>query len=197
MRALATAALILATATPALADKLPLGTISGYLNALKTAKGEFTQINDDGSISTGTIYIKRPGRVRFEYNPPESGLVVAGSQTVVIYDKKSNQPAETYPLKRTPLSLILNENVDLSRARMVVGHRFDGTATVVKAQDPDNPEYGNIEMKFTSNPTELRQWVINNANGGQTTVILGALEKGGNLPNRLFDVGAARPSSDR
>lgn len=174
----------------ALAQKLPLNDISAYLNQLQTAKGEFTQINDDGSISTGTIYIKRPGKVRFEYNPPESALVVAGSNTVVIYDKKSNQPAESYPLSRTPLSIILARNVNLGAANMVTGHRFDGTATVVTAQDPQNPEYGNIQLKFTGNPVELRQWVINDGNGSQTTIVLGDLQKGGNLPNSLFDVGS-------
>lgn len=181
----------------ATAQQLSLGNISGYLNKLQTAKGEFTQINDDGSISTGTIYIKRPGRMRFEYNPPESTLVVVGANTVAIFDKKSNQSAESYPLNRTPLSIILARNVDLGRARMVTGHAFDGTATVVTAQDPDNPEYGNIQLKFTDGPTELRQWVINDGNGSQTTVILGELQKGGNLPNRLFDVGAAKIDSDR
>lgn len=197
MRMLTTAVLTFCLATPVMADQLPLSAISGYLNGLSTAKGDFTQINDDGSISTGTLYIKRPGRVRFEYNAPDSGLVVAGSNTVVIYDKKSNQPAETYPLSRTPLSLILDGNVDLGRARMVTGHRFDGTATIVTARDPENPEYGTIEMKFTADPTELRQWVINNGQGSQTTVTLGDLQKGGNLPNSLFDVGDARPSQGR
>jgi outer membrane lipoprotein-sorting protein len=179
----------LLAALPAAAQKLPLNDISGYLNRLQTAKGEFTQINDDGSISTGTIYIKRPGKVRFEYNPPESALVVAGSNTVVIYDGKSNQPPESYPLNRTPLSIILAQNVNLGAANMVTGHTFDGTATVVTAQDPENPEYGNIQLKFTGNPVELRQWVINDANGGQTTVVLGDLQQGGSLPNSLFDVG--------
>jgi len=173
----------------AAAQQLPLGAISGYLNKLQTAKGAFTQINDDGTISTGTIYIKRPGRVRFEYNPPETSLVVAGSNTVVIYDKKSNQPPETYPLGRTPLSIILARNVDLGRAKMVTGHSYDGTATTVTAQDPDNPEYGNIQLKFTGNPVELRQWIINDSSGSTTTVILGDLTKGGNLSNRLFNVG--------
>jgi len=174
----------------AAAQKLPLNDISAYLNKLQTAKGEFTQINDDGSISTGTIYIKRPGKVRFEYNPPESALVVAGSNTVVIYDKKSNQPAESYPLSRTPLSIILARNVNLGAANMVTGHRFDGTATVVTAQDPQNPEHGNIQLKFTGNPVELRQWVINDGNGSQTTIVLGDLQEGANLPNSLFDVGS-------
>ena len=176
-------------ALPAAAEKLPLNTISQYLNGLRAAQGEFTQINDDGTISTGQIYLKRPGRARFEYNPPESALVVVGGNAVAIVDTKSNTPPETYPLGRTPLSIILARNVDLGRANMVTGHSFDGTATVVTAQDPENPEYGNIQMLFTGNPVELRQWIINDGNGSSTTVILGELKKGGNLPNRLFDTG--------
>jgi outer membrane lipoprotein-sorting protein len=181
----------------AFAQQLSLGAISGYLNQLQTAQGEFTQINDDGSISTGTIYIKRPGRVRFEYNPPESGLVIAGANTVVIFDKKSNQPAETYPLSRTPLSIILAQNVDLGRARMVTNHTYDGTATVVTAQDPAHPEYGNIQLKFTGNPVQLRQWIINDNNGSRTTVVLGDLRTGVNIANNKFDTGVAQPRVNR
>ena len=184
------AATLISTATVASADKLPLNTISQYLNKMKTASGDFTQINEDGSISTGKIYIKRPGKMRFEYNAPDSAIVIAGSGSVVVDDKKSNQPPETYPLKRTPLSIILARNVNLGQARMVTGHSYDGTATVVTAQDPDNPEYGSIAMKFTDSPVELRQWVINDSNGGQTTVILGALTKGGNIPNSKFNTGS-------
>lgn len=181
----------------AAAQQLSLNEISGYLNQLRTAKGEFTQINDDGSISSGTIYIKRPGKVRFEYNAPDSGLVVAGANTVVIYDKKSNQPAETYPLARTPLSIILADNVNLGRAKMVTGHSYDGTATTVTAQDPANPQYGNIQMKFTGNPVQLRQWIINDGNGSATTVVLGDMQVGGNISNSLFDTGGARAGSKR
>lgn len=181
----------------ALADKLPLASISSYLNDLTTAKGAFTQINGDGTISTGTIYIKRPGRVRFEYNVPDTGLVIAGSNTVVIFDTKSNQPPETYPLARTPLSIILARDVNLGQAKMVTGHAYDGTATTVTAQDPENPQYGNIQMKFTGPKPELRQWIINDGNGGQTTVVLGELQKGGNLPNKLFDVGSPGKAPSR
>ncbi|NUH65362.1 outer membrane lipoprotein carrier protein LolA [Sulfitobacter sp. S0837] len=181
----------------AAAQQLSLGEISGYLNQLRTAKGAFTQINDDGSVSSGTVYIKRPGKVRFEYNAPDSGLVVAGANTVVIYDKKSNQPAETYPLSRTPLSIILADRVDLGRAKMVTGHSYDGTATTVTAQDPANPQYGNIQMKFTGNPVQLRQWVINDGNGSATTVVLGDMQVGVNIPNSMFDTGAARANTDR
>jgi outer membrane lipoprotein-sorting protein len=193
LKTVALGAVLALASSAALADKLPLDSISSYLNGLGTAKGAFTQINGDGTISTGTIYIKRPGRVRFEYNAPDTALVVAGSNTVVIYDTKSNQPPETYPLARTPLSIILARDVNLSQARMVTGHAYDGTATTVTAQDPDNPQYGNIQMKFTGPDPELRQWIINDGNGGQTTVVLGELQTGGDLPNTLFDI--SRPSA--
>lgn len=185
-RALATV-FVLALAPAACAEKLPLNAISAYLNGLKTVEAQFTQINEDGSTSAGKLYIKRPGRMRFEYNPPDTALVVASANAVFIADAKSNQPPETYPLRRTPLSLILARNVDLARANMVTGHSFDGTATVVTAQDPDHPEYGNIQLKFTGNPIQLRQWVVNDSGGGSTTVVLGETTTGGNLSNRLFD----------
>ena len=175
-------------ATIASADKLPLNDISNYLNGLKTASGEFTQFNEDGSTSTGTLLIKRPGRMRFEYNPPETALVFANNGAVVIIDRKSNLPPETYPLKRTPLSLILARKVDLDQAKMVVGHDYDGTSTIVRAQDPNNPETGFIDLMFTNNPIELHRWKITDSNGGQTTVELGELTKGERIPNRLFSI---------
>ncbi|MCU0826768.1 MAG: outer membrane lipoprotein carrier protein LolA [Tabrizicola sp.] len=175
---------------PALAERIPLGTISDYLNGLTTVEADFTQINSDGSISTGKIFIKRPGRVRFEYSPPDRSLVIAGGQQVAIFDAKSNQPPEQYPLKRTPLNLILAENIDLSRAKMVVGHTDDGTSTTVRAQDPEHPEYGTIDLVFTAAPVELRQWIITDDLGAQTTVILGEMKKGGSLGARLFDISA-------
>ena len=185
---LATAAASLA-ATPALADKLSLNAISSYFNRIQTASADFTQVNDDGSLSTGKLYIKRPGRMRFDYNPPEKLLVMAGGGQVGIFDGRSNlKQAERYPLKRTPLNLILERNVDLARRNMVVGHDFDGTATVVTAQDPQHPEYGTIQLKFTANPIELRQWVIRDGQGATTTVILGQMALGADLPASLFNI---------
>lgn len=180
------------------AERLTLAEISAYLNSITTVTSEFTQVNDDGSISTGTLYIRRPGRMRFEYNPPEQALVIAAANAVVIIDKKSNQPPETYPLNRTPLSLILGRDIDLTRANMVKDARFDGRSTTVTARDPERPETGFIELNFTDNPTELRQWTIFDSNGGQTTVILGAFEMGMTLPESLFDAGLeASRRSDR
>lgn len=176
-------------ASPALAEALSLDAISSYLNGIQTATTAFTQVNDDGSLSTGTLYIKRPGRMRFEYNPPVDLLVMAGGGQVGIFDGKSNlKKAERYPLSRTPLNLILERNVNLAARNMVVGHDYDGTATVVTAQDPKHPEYGTIQLKFTAKPIELRQWIIRDGQGATTTVILGQLAKGSDLPSTLFNI---------
>ena len=184
----AVAVTLAASLGSASAAQLSLGEISGYLNQLQTAQGEFTQINPDGTIATGNIFIKRPGRVRFEYNPPTEALVMAGGGQVAVFDGKSNSGPQQYPLRRTPLNLILARNVDLSRTNMVVGHTSDGTTTTVTAQDPDNPEYGTIQLVFTANPVELRQWVITDDTGSQTTVVLGALETGVELGARMFNI---------
>ncbi|PRY80756.1 LolA family protein [Marivita geojedonensis] len=188
------AALTWMWALPAQAQQLSLNTLSNYLNKLTSAEASFTQINADGTISTGTVYLRRPGKVRFEYNPPEQALVMANNGTVVVFDRKLGGDPESYPLNRTPLGLILARNVDLSRANMVVAHGYDGTATTVTAQDPDNPEYGSIQLKFTDNPVELRQWIITDDGGGQTTVILGALERK-QLANRLFNIEQERTAN--
>lgn len=176
-------------ATPALAAPIPLNTLSAYLNAMTSAQAEFTQINPDGTISTGQIFIQRPGRVRFDYNPPEQTLVMAGGGQVAVFDGKSNRRRpEQYPLAQTPLSIILEENVNLARRNMVVAHREDGAKTIVVAQDPANPQYGRIELVFTGSPTQLRQWVIIDGQGQRTTVVLGDLRTGGSFPARYFSI---------
>lgn len=184
------AILFAALALPAAAQQLSLQQISGYLNQLQTAQGGFTQVNGDGTISTGTIYIKRPGRIRFEYAPPDNSLVIAGGGSVAIFDPRSNTGPERYPLNQTPLSIILAQNVDFSRARMVTGHTSDGTTTTVTAQDPDHPEYGSIQLVFTAAPVELRQWIVTDDTGSATTVILNDVASGGSIGDRLFNIQA-------
>jgi outer membrane lipoprotein-sorting protein len=169
-------------------ERLSLDAISAYLNGITTAEAPFTQLNADGSQSTGRLYIRRPGRIRFEYDPPERALVVAGGGMVAIFDGRSNEQAEQYPIRRTPLHLILADQVDLGRARMVIGHDFDGTATTVTAQDPERPEEGTIALSFGGDPVRLIRWVITDSAGYQTTTVLGDLRTGVTLSPFLFDI---------
>jgi outer membrane lipoprotein-sorting protein len=190
--------LALATlALPASAQAIPLAELSRYFNGFSTAEAQFTQVNPDGTLSTGRVFIRRPGRMRFEYDPPENSLVIAAGGTLAVFDPRSNAGPNEYPLARTPLNLILAPQVDLTRARMVVAHRAEGPTTVVVAQDPDNPEYGTLQMVFSAQPTELRQWRVTDDAGRETTVILGDLRTGGNLAPRLFDIVAEQAARQR
>jgi outer membrane lipoprotein-sorting protein len=172
----------------AAAQAVPLSALSRYINGIDTARADFTQINADGTISKGTLYIRRPGRARFEYAPPDESLVMAGGGQVAVFDGKSNTGPDQFPLRRTPLNLILDRQVDLSRSGMILSHTSDGTRTSVVAQDPEFPEYGTIRLVFTGDPVELRQWVITDEGGRETTVILGQLETGVTLGARMFNI---------
>ncbi|PKP68633.1 MAG: cell envelope biogenesis protein LolA [Alphaproteobacteria bacterium HGW-Alphaproteobacteria-4] len=180
--------LALMPALPAAAQGISLDDLSGYLNGLRYAETAFTQINADGSRSSGKLYISRPGQARFEYDPPEKTLVLASGGQVAIFDGKSNGTPEQYPLKRTPLNLVLARNVNLAAAKTVVSHGSDATMTWVEAQDPEHPEYGSILLIFTANPTRLTQWIIRDEYGSQTSVSLGDLKLGESYSNFLFDI---------
>ncbi|MEN8894495.1 MAG: outer membrane lipoprotein carrier protein LolA [Yoonia sp.] len=186
--AIAAAAAAVLVGSPAAAQQLSLGEVSSYLNGLQTAQGGFTQINADGTLSNGQIYIKRPGRIRFEYNAPDNSLVMAGGGSVAIFDPRSNSGPDRYPLNQTPLKIILERNVNLGQARMVTGHTSDGTTTTITAQDPDNPQYGNIQMVFTGSPVELRQWIVTDDVGSQITVILNDMKSGGSISDAKFNI---------
>ncbi|OAN78951.1 cell envelope biogenesis protein LolA [Jannaschia sp. EhC01] len=183
----ATAAFAAMGPSAAFANAIPLGDLSAYLNAMQTAESPFTQINSDGTVSTGTVYIHRPGRVRFDYDGDDL-LVMAGGSQVAIFDGRASGPPEQYPLDETPLRIILQRNVNLGQSGMVSEHSFDGTSTRVVARDPQRPNIGSITLVFTPNPIELRQWIITDEGGAQTTVILGALEQGGRIPARYFSI---------
>ncbi|SCY27089.1 LolA family protein [Paracoccus tibetensis] len=178
--------LTLAMAFPAMAERISLNEISRYLNSLTTVTSPFTQVNPDGTISTGTVYIQRPGRVRFEYNN-DNTLVLASGGNVAIFDGKSNSGPQQYPLSQTPLSIILDANVNLGRPGMVTNHTEQNNATIVTAQDPQRPQNGNIQMVFSA-PTELRQWIVTDDSGQKTTVILGEMQKGGSIPASRFSI---------
>lgn len=173
---------------PLQAKEVPLSTLSAYLNSLTTAEAPFVQVNADGSKSKGIIFIQRPGRARFEYTAPNKNLVLAAGGTVVIFDAKSNQPPEQYPLARTPLNLILAQNVDLSAAKMVVAHGEVGNATIVRAQDPKHPDYGTIDLVFSQNPVALTKWIITDDIGNQTSVTLGPLQVGKTYRANMFSM---------
>ncbi|MGB0505783.1 MAG: LolA family protein [Pikeienuella sp.] len=176
-----------------------LARISAYLNGIGTLAGDFVQIDPDGILSEGQFYMRRPGRIRFEYREPNPALVIADGIWVGIVDKRYSSVTRL-PLSSTPLNLILKTNVDLSEEGAITHiDRSDGQLRVV-AQDPDEPEAGTITMVFGDSPLELRQWIVDDPQGGVTTVALSALRADVEVPGALFiipDDGTDESTGDR
>lgn len=169
--------------------KVPLQQLSTYFNGIETLEAKFAQTASNGARSTGTLFMRRPGRARFEYDPPEESLVMAGGGQVAIFDGRSNsRRPEQYPLKRTPLWIILEPRVDLGRGNMVIGHTGDAQRTTLVAQDPDAPENGRVELIFQNTPLTLAGWRVIDGQGQITTVQLTQIKLGGQIPARLFSI---------
>ena len=183
-------ALMLLLVSPASGQPISLDDLSSYFNVMTTAESSFIQISDDGSQSTGRMYIKRPGRIRFEYDPPDLALVIVGGGQVAVFDPKADTEPVRFPLRNTPLSLVLERTVDFARRDMVVTHESEGLITFVVLQDPDRPEHGSIQLMFTDNPVQLSQWIVDDNSGGQTQIVLGDWVEGQKLPNILFNIQA-------
>ena len=115
-------ALCIIFASPVAAEKISLNEISSYFNAMTTAEAQFSQMTDEGETSTGRLFIRRPGRMRFEYDPPEKTLVVVGGGQVAVFDPKSRDEPLRFPLRHSPLNLVLEREVDLAQRNMVVAH---------------------------------------------------------------------------
>ena len=180
------AAILSLLALPVAAEPLPLATLSAYLNRLALFETSFQQQNADGTLSTGHIYIHRPGRMRLDYDPPEKSVVIVAGSQVVIFDGKSKDPPEQYPLGRTPLNLILAPQINLGAAKMVVGTAEVKGLTHVVAQDPKHPEYGNIELVFSANPVRLTGWILTDDAGNQTIIRLEDFQTAQSLSETLF-----------
>lgn len=190
MRHLIAALALCLAALPAAADeRLSLPALSDYLDTITEAEARFTQVNADGSRLTGTLFIKRPGRIRFEYDPPqEDTLVLASGGQIAVFDGRASGTPEQFPLRRTPLGIILARDIDLTRARMVTGHGMDAGRTVVQAQDPDNPEYGRIYLYFEHDPVRLSEWLIVSGSGEQTRTRLEPFQPRNDLGDVMFSI---------
>jgi len=143
------------------------------------------QIGPEGGTDQGTLYIQKPGQIRFEYNPPSALLIVATNGRVYVKNSRLNT-RDTYDLSDTPLGLLLNQNVDLKANRAVMGVSDQNGMVTVQARTSTNRNNSNITMMFSSPVLELRQWTVRDNQGGNTTVALQSPEAGAAIDPALF-----------
>ena len=165
-------------ATPSLADSI--GTEAGqhalvdrvslYLSTIQTMVGNFVQVGPDGRKTEGKFYIAKPGRVRFEYNPPSPIEVVADGSQVVVHDRRLDTK-DLYPLSQTPLRFLLADRIDLWNDTKVVSVGADEKYVTVSIEERTMIiGTSKLMMMFNAKDFQLLQWTVTDPQGYETTV---------------------------
>ena len=178
---------LLAQAQPALSpqDQADTGRVEAYLNTIHTLKARFQQIAPNGSLSGGQAWLQRPGRMRFQYDPPAPFLLVAGHGLLVFYDSQLQQTTNI-PLDRTPLGLLLRDNLKLSgdiTVTRIVRYPGQIQLTLLRTASPAD---GSLTLIFADNPLALRSWTVVDAQRQETRVSLFDIQLGGTFEQSLF-----------
>ena len=144
--------------------------VNMYLMSVQTMIGNFVQVGPDGRRSEGKIYLQKPGRIRFEYNPPSPIELVADGNSVVIRDRKL-ATQDLYPLSQTPLRFLLADRIDLMRDTNLVGvYADDVFVTVVIEERQILGGNHKVMLMFGAQDYQLRQWTVTDPQGYDTTV---------------------------
>lgn len=188
---------------PALAQRKPPAPLSAeeralvdraaaYLQDLTEAKGRFVQTDVRGAVTQGSIYIKRPGKARFEYDKPSGLLVVSDGGNVSIADSRL-KTFDAYPLMATPLSIFLSRQIRLDKNINItrVSKMADGFS--ITARDGKKQAEGEITLTFSNSPMALIGWTVTDAQGSSTRIRLTNLTKTSGLPASLFVLKDPRP----
>jgi len=168
-------------------DRADLKRVSIYLNTLRTVQGRFTQVNNDGKTVQGQFYLKKPGRIRFEYDKPNPNLVVADGTTLAVQNG-SLKTTDRYPITNSPLRLLLSDDMDLSLDPRVSAIKHEEGAILVTARENSGPSAGSITLTFADSggTLELRQWDVVDAQAAHTTIVLTEMRPVADIPASLF-----------
>lgn len=146
--------------------------LNAYLNSFSSLQGNFIQHAADGRRLEGRIYIQRPGKMRFEYEPPATIEVIADGTSVAVRDKKL-ATQDIYSLGQTPLKFLVRERMDLSREGTITGAAIDGDILTLRLEDRSTlGGTSKIALKFDLAANVLRQWIVVDPQGYETTVSL-------------------------
>ena len=165
-------------------DTLELQRIAAYLNGIRTLKARFQQYASNG-ISTGEVWVARPGRMRFEYEAPASVTLLADSESVYYYDKGLGQTSK-YELRSTPAWFFLKDPISFGADVVVTRFEHQGGLIRVTVVESSRPDAGSLTLVLTENPLALRQWTVIDQQGKSTTVNLSDLQFGVALDPSLF-----------
>lgn len=155
-----------------------------YLRGLTTAKADFIQRSSDGSMLSGTFYLDRPGRLRFEYNEVKD-FIVADGVFIYFYDATLGEQSNA-PIGSTLADFLLRKDLKLSGDLRVQDVYSEGGLSYLTFAQSDDPGAGNVQLVFTEIPYQLRKWRVTDAQGLVTEVELKNMERDIKLRSSLF-----------
>jgi len=163
-----------------------LDKVSNYLSGVQTMVGNFVQVGPDGRRVDGTFSIQKPGKVRFQYNPPSPIDIIADGSSVVVRDR-SLETADFYPLSQTPLRYLLADHIDLLRDTDVLSVSADDTfVTVVIEETQVMTGTNRLMIMFDAKNLQLKQWTVTDPQGLDTTVAVYNLDAAKKPDPNLF-----------
>jgi len=167
-------------------DTLELQRIAAYLNNIRTMTARFQQTANNGGVSAGHPWVARPGRMRFEYDPPTPITLLADSASVYYWDKQLNQTSK-YELRQTPAWFFLRDPISFGADVVVTRfERLGGGILRVTVVESAQPDAGSLTLDFSENPLTLRQWTVIDQQSKRTIVGLSDLQYGMALDPKLF-----------
>lgn len=155
------------------------------LAAAKTAKGRFTQVAPDGSVTRGDFALRRPGRMRFDYDDPTPILIVSDGATVAMEDSEL-ETVDRVPLGSTPLGMILSEKLDFENKARVVDVSRGNSQVSITVEDRSGEAEGQLTMYFDRATYQLKSWQALDANRQTTLVALENVQTNVGVDPRLF-----------
>jgi len=174
-----------------------VSSVNDYLNSFDNMEGYFVQTAPSGKFTSGRFFISRPGRIRFEYEPPSPLLIVADGTWVSIENRKL-KTSEHYPLRTTPLKIILAKNIDLLKNADVTQAFRDESRITVTLHDRGLIDNGEITLVFQTENMLLKEWIVIDGQGLQTRVSVSELVTGIQRSQKLFFIKKPDfPESDR
>jgi outer membrane lipoprotein-sorting protein len=168
-------------------DRADLSRIETYLDGLRTLKARFLQVAPDGAVSGGVVWLERPGRMRFQYDPPSPILLVAGHGVVMFHDRQLDQTSNVL-ISQTPLGILLADKITFSGDIEVLGVQRLPGEILVSLRRAASPGDGSLTLTFVDSPLALRQWSVLDQQRQETRVTLFDAELGGKFDEKLFDV---------
>jgi outer membrane lipoprotein-sorting protein len=161
---------------------------NAYFTNLNTLVADFTQVGGDGRRMGGTLYLQRPGKVRFEYDPPATLEVIADGRSVAVRDRKL-ATQDLYSISQTPLKFLLRERVNLGQDIKITGISNEPNAVRINLEDSSTlGGTSRITLFFDPEVQNLNQWRIVDAQGFQTVVVLNDVQKGRRIDQDLFHI---------